>query len=121
LLLEVKDKAEFNLRKWTLFHGTEEQVDNLIKDFFRFEYTHQDSLAFSPSLADDDDILAEMKEALGKFNVPAERCFMFAEEGDLFGESDDEEPNMGDSFEAANDLQKSVARLAWLMENDEEE
>lgn len=117
LLREVVEKAQLALRKWTLSHGTLDHVCKAIDDFFRTEAGKDHSFAYMEK--DDDDIITEMKNAVKALNVPDARWFWT--NNDLDDDCSDEEPDIQDFWDEADDLQVSVARLAWLMENDEEE
>lgn len=103
---------------WTLHHGTEAQVDDLIHSFFRTEEGKDHSLVFARGGLDAD-ILEEMKTAMETLRVPKGRCFWENEELDDECDSGDE-VDIGDYWSQADGLKESVARLAWLMQNKEE-
>ncbi len=114
-LKEATEEAALKLRLWTLYYGNEEQLFEQIDSFFHGEQARLDSCAFN--VEDDHDILQEMKVALGKLKVPADRCFWKVDDKDddlykyWFPEHKKEEVTR---------LHKSCARLAWVMENPDE-
>lgn len=102
-------------RTWTLYQGPEDQVDNEISGFFRTEEGKDHSCVFGEE--EDADILVEMKTAMEALKVPKERCFWIYEEGEILSQYN---PIPIKSWNQADGLKKSVARLAWLMQNEEE-
>ena len=105
------DGAVRALHMYTLHGGTNEQVNEQVEGFYSNDEGQRASLAYN--VYDDEDIPQEMKAALEKLEVPAERCF-------FKNKNLPEQANLYDFWEASTEAQKSVARLAWLMEEDDE-
>lgn len=116
-LKRAADESARALFIWTLHHGTEAQVDKSISRFFRTEAGKQHSLAFHISDADD---LEEVKTAVEELKVPKERCFWENEELNKENSSGDKQ-DMADFWDQADGLKVSVARLAWLIHNEEKD
>ena len=58
-----------------------------------------------------------MKTAMEELKVRKERCFWINEGGEILSKYN---PIPIKSWDQADGLKKSIARLAWLMQNDEE-
>ena len=102
-------------RLWTLDRGTEAQVNNEINGFYRTEKGKDHSSAFGEE--ENPKILVGMKTAMEELKVRNERCFWINEGGEILSKYN---PIPIKSWEKADGLKKSIARLAWLMQNDEE-
>ena len=84
---------------------------------FRTEEGKDHSLAFHIDEAHE---LEDMKTAMEELNVPEERCFFKNEELEKENSSG-EKPYIVNCWNAANDFQVKVARLAWLMKYEEKD
>lgn len=104
-LKKAADESARKLFLWTLHHGTEAQVDSSINRFFRTERGKPHSFVFKMHNAED---LEYMKMAMEELEVPKTRCFWENDVADIIK-----------YWDQANGLQKSVARLAWLMQEKE--
>lgn len=114
-LKNAADSALGALCLWTLHYGTEAQVDSSINRFFRTEKGKPHSFVFKMHNAED---LEDMKMAMEELKVPKTRCFWENEELDIENVSSDV-ADIIKYWDQANGLQKSVARLAWLMQEKE--
>jgi len=116
-LKKADEESARALNMYALHHGTRAQVCEAINGFFRTDEGKDHSCAYAEK--DDGDILGEMEKACKELGVPKARWFWT--NNDLDDDYSDEEPDIQDYWDQADDLQVSVARLAWLMENDEDE
>jgi hypothetical protein len=114
-LKKAADKSARKLFLWTLHHGTKAQVDSSINRFFRTEKGKPHSFVFKMHNAED---LEYMKMAMEELEVPKTRCFWENEEHYIENVSSDV-ADIIKYWDQANGLQKSVARLAWLMQEEE--
>ena len=119
-LKKAADESTRALFIWTLHHGTEAQVEESISRCFRTYDGRQHSLAFQISDADD---LEDIKTAMEELKVPKERCFWQNEELNKENSSGDKQgmADFWDQWDQADGLKVSVARLAWLIFNPNEE
>lgn len=117
-LSKAAKNALRRVRLHALFEGTKAQVDDQIRSFFRTQTWQYKSKVFVGE--DDEEVQEQMKAAIKALGVPKGRCFFINEELDEEYDSAGNKPAIGDYMNHANGLKESVARLAWLMVEEED-